>query len=89
MAVSTNAVAEQPSSALFVERKQLIDKITGILGQKRQPSLESKEEEKELEEIQKRLLLETFKPLADQSSAELVSMEKIKGGEAEITWVNQ
>ena len=88
-AVPAYAVAEQPSASLFVDRKQLIDKITGILGQKQQLGSVSAEEAKELEDLQKRLLLETFKPLADKSSAELVSMEKIKGREADIGRINE
>ena len=66
----------------------MIDKVTNILSQKQQPNLEAKEEAKELEDIQKRLLLETFKSLADKSSAELVSIEKIKGKELEIGRIN-
>ena len=89
IAVITHSEAEKPASSLFIERKALIDKIINILGQKQDSSLTSIEEMKELDGLQKRLLIETFKPLADKSSAELVSMEKIKGREAEIRRINE
>ncbi len=88
IAVITHSEAEKPASSLFIERKALIDKIINILGQKQDSSLASIEEMKELDGLQKRLLIESFKPLADKSSAELVSMEKIKGREAEIRRIN-
>ena len=89
IAVITHSEAEKPASSLFIERKALIDKIINILGQKQDSSLASIEEMKELDGLQKRLLIESFKPLADKSSAELVSMEKIKGREAEIRRINE